>query len=93
MKDFFVSAGSDHIKKEREKARELKKTRWWSEKIKQGICHHCEQSFSPKELTMDHQVPLARGGKTGKNNVVASCKSCNTKKSYKTLVELKLKKN
>ncbi len=91
MKDLFVSASSEHIKKEREKARKLKKTFWWSEKIKRGVCYHCGQKFSSKDLTMDHQVPLARGGKTGKNNVVVSCKDCNSKKSYKTLVGLKLK--
>ena len=66
MKDFFVSSDSEYIKKEREKARKLKKTRWWSKKIEEGICYHCGEKFLPKELTMDHQVPLARGGKTGK---------------------------
>lgn len=29
---------------------------------------------------MDHIIPLARGGKTTKGNVVPACKSCNTKK-------------
>ena len=92
MKELFVGASEQHIKKEREKARELRKTQWWKQKLAQGICFHCGQKFSSKELTMDHQHPIARGGKTGKNNVVTSCKPCNSKKSYKTLVELKLKK-
>ena len=84
--------GSDYIKKEREQARKLKKTRWWLEKIQKGICYHCGKTFSPKHLTMDHLVPLVRGGKTGKNNVVVSCKQCNSEKSFKTLVGLRLKK-
>ena len=29
---------------------------------------------------MDHIVPLSRGGKTEKNNVVPCCKACNTAK-------------
>lgn len=92
MDDLFVPESSNHIKKEREKARELKKTRWWREKIQKGLCYHCEKTFSHKELTMDHLVPLVRGGKTGKNNVVVSCKKCNSEKSFKTLVGLRLKK-
>ncbi|MCL0037819.1 HNH endonuclease [Thermodesulfovibrionales bacterium] len=28
------------------------------------------------------KVPLIRGGKSTKGNVVASCKECNTKKGY-----------
>lgn len=29
---------------------------------------------------MDHIVPLSRGGKTEKNNVVPCCKKCNSEK-------------
>lgn len=80
----------EYIKKQRELARVLKKTKWWKSKLQKGICYHCEQKIKPKDLTMDHLVPLVRGGKTGKNNVVTSCKSCNTKKSFKDLIDVKL---
>lgn len=93
MAELFVASSEQHIKKEREKARKLKKTRWWQEKIQKGECFHCGKIFSPKDLTMDHQQPLARGGRTGKNNVVTCCKTCNSKKSHKTLVEIKLSKD
>ncbi|MCY4513492.1 MAG: HNH endonuclease [Bdellovibrionales bacterium] len=83
MSELFDSKSASYIKKERERARQLKKTRWWKEKLQQGLCHHCGQTFPPEDLTMDHLVPLARGGRTGKNNVVVSCRPCNTKKSYK----------
>jgi len=33
-------------------------------------------------LTMDHIVPIIRGGKTAKNNVVTVCKECNNNKKY-----------
>ena len=90
--DLFMPAGFDHIKKERERARELKKTLWWRKKVQSGLCYHCGKFFPEKSLTMDHLTPLARGGRTGKNNVVVSCKNCNSKKSFKSLIELRLKK-
>lgn len=93
MSDFFVAASAEHIKKEKEKARQLKKTPWWKQKLQKGECFYCGKIFSSDQLTMDHQQPLARGGKTGKNNVVVSCKDCNNKKSYKTVVEVTLNKS
>ncbi|MCB0357119.1 MAG: HNH endonuclease [Bdellovibrionales bacterium] len=38
-------------------------------------------------MTMDHKVPIARGGKTTKGNVVAACKKCNTAKKHLTPAE------
>jgi 5-methylcytosine-specific restriction endonuclease McrA len=35
---------------------------------------------------MDHQVPLGRGGRSTRGNVVPACKECNTNK--KALVPL-----
>lgn len=93
MKELFMPESFSAVKKEREKARQLKKTSWWRDKLKRGLCYYCEKSFSQNNLTMDHIVPLVRGGKTGKNNVVVSCRPCNSKKSSQTLVELKLKKD
>ena len=78
------------MKKERDKARELKKTTWWKQKLSSGICHYCQGRFSPRDLTMDHLVPLARGGQSVKNNLVPACKSCNTQKKLATPVDLLL---
>lgn len=75
------------LKKERSKARELRKTAWWKNQIQKGICEYCGKKVSPSELTMDHRVPLARGGKTTKGNVVPACKECNQKKKLQTPVE------
>ncbi|MBS1960272.1 MAG: HNH endonuclease [Bdellovibrionales bacterium] len=75
------------LKKEREKARELRQSSWWKQKIAQGLCHYCGRKFPPKELTMDHLVPLARGGTSTKNNLVPACKECNAKKKLKTPVD------
>ncbi|MBU2430563.1 MAG: HNH endonuclease, partial [Proteobacteria bacterium] len=67
--------------------RKLRATQWWKRKRSSGICHYCQNSFLPKELTMDHIVPLARGGKSEKFNVVPCCKECNTKKKQMLPVE------
>ena len=34
-------------------------------------------------LTMDHVVPIVRGGRSTKGNVVPSCKDCNSKKKHR----------
>lgn len=80
---FFLSSVSDHeIKKEKLKAKELRKTRWWQEKCAKGVCHYCGRHVGKEDLTMDHIVPLIRGGKSTKNNLVPACKECNNKKKY-----------
>jgi len=86
--DFFEFSGVDEtvIRKERDKARELRKSGWWQRKINAGICHYCGQTYLPKELTMDHIVPIGRGGRSVKGNVVPCCKECNNRK--KTLLPL-----
>ena len=43
-------------------------------------CQYCADTFSYNELTIDHVIPLSRGGKTSWNNCVTACKDCNTKK-------------
>lgn len=68
--------------REKRKARELRQSAWWRRKVAAGICHYCGRKFSPRELTMDHRIPLARGGRSEKINLVACCKECNNKKKY-----------
>ena len=80
------------VRKERDKAREIKKSPWWKNKIHKGVCHFCGQKFSPDQLSMDHIVPLARGGKSTKGNIVAACVECNRKKKLETPAEAILRK-
>ena len=68
------------IRRERRKARELRDSQWWKRRLSKGICHYCGRPAAPKELTMDHIVPISRGGKTTKSNVVPACKECNNNK-------------
>jgi len=70
------------IDRQKQKARKLRQSAWWQRKISKGICYYCGQSVDPGALTMDHVVPLTRGGKSTKGNLVPACKDCNNKKKY-----------
>ena len=83
---------NDEIKREKEKARRLRGTHWWRNKIQQGTCYYCNRQVGMGELTMDHVVPLSRGGKSKKGNVVPCCKKCNNVKKYYTPAEILLQK-
>jgi 5-methylcytosine-specific restriction enzyme A len=72
----------EHIKREKEKARALRRTNWWYRRIGRGVCHYCSREVGRENLTMDHIVPLSRGGKSTKGNIVACCKECNSRKKY-----------
>ena len=80
MKPFDLYLEEEDLRREKRKARELRQTEWWKRKCAKGVCHYCSLFVKPKELTMDHIVPISRGGKTTKGNVVPACKDCNTKK-------------
>ena len=83
MADYFISdVSQSEIAREKEKARELRASQWWKRRLAEGICHYCQQHFKPSELTMDHVVPVIRGGKSTKGNVVPCCKECNNKKKH-----------
>lgn len=77
---FEVDVSEEQIRAEREKARVLRKQSWWKNRVAQGVCHYCGRRVPPQELTLDHVVPLARGGRSSKNNCVPACKACNTNK-------------
>lgn len=83
----FITADEEHQGRERSKARELRASQWWKNQLGRSRCYYCEQSFKPKELTMDHKHPIIRGGRTTKQNVVPACKDCNTEKGYMTMGE------
>ena len=75
------------IKREKEKARRLRQSAWWMRKIQKGVCYYCRREVGRTNLTMDHVVPLSRGGRSRKGNIVAACKECNNKKKYLLPIE------
>jgi len=50
----------------------------------------CQYCGSMGDMTFDHVVPRARGGKTTWANVVASCSPCNLKKGSKSIKEARM---
>ena len=74
MDYFIIETSEQEIKREKEKARELRKTQWWKNRVAKGICHYCGGVFPPADLTMDHLVPIIRGGKSVRGNVASACK-------------------
>ena len=60
----------------------MRRSQWWKNRRSNGLCHYCQNTFPATEMTMDHVVPLSRGGRTVKSNVVPCCKECNNQKKY-----------
>ncbi len=90
MADDWIDIKKDpkHVARERAKAKELRKSEWWKQQLARGVCHYCGKTFPPEELTMDHILPVVRGGKSVKSNCVPCCKECNNDKKYLTPAEL-----
>ncbi len=82
-----MAADPAHVKRERAKARELRATDWWRAKLQQGVCHYCGKRVGAANLTMDHVIPVARGGRSTRGNCVPCCKECNNSKKYLTPAE------
>lgn len=85
--DFYEPVDPDVLKRERAKARELRQSQWWKRRIATGVCHYCQRRLGPAALTMDHIVPLGRGGRSTRGNLVPACKACNTRKQSLVPVE------
>jgi len=85
-------ADKQHIAREKKKARDLRHSQWWKNELAKGRCYYCGEKVDPGSLTMDHIIPVSRGGKSTRGNVVPCCKSCNNQKKAMTPVDLILKK-
>jgi 5-methylcytosine-specific restriction endonuclease McrA len=48
-------------------------------------CQYCGRVLHPEQLTYDHVIPRAKGGKTTWQNIVTCCIACNKRKGKKTL--------
>ena len=47
-------------------------------------CQYCGDTFPTSELTFDHVVPVAHGGRKDWENIVTSCVACNRRKGGRT---------
>ena len=86
--------GNKEIKKEIKANKEIKDRNWWRnwsenrvdivkfKKESENICYYCGKKITSKDdLTVDHVVPVSKGGENAKDNFVISCKACNREKS------------
>ncbi len=81
--DFFISEVSEEqVRREKDKARDLRRSQWWKNRLGRGLCHYCGATFPSEDLTMDHIVPITRGGTSTRGNLVPACKECNNRKKY-----------
>ena len=87
MDTFYSDIDEETLRREKARARLLRNSQWWKRRRSRGVCHYCGRRFPPSALTMDHIVPLIRGGRSTKGNVVPACKACNNKKKYLLPVE------
>jgi len=46
----------------------------------EGRCQYCGKKFPTSELSIDHVIPLSRGGQTRWENVACACTECNKRK-------------
>ena len=79
------------IREHRRRSRELSATgnytkQEWNELVSDygGRCAYCNQESD--KLTVDHVVPLSRGGTNDISNILPACRSCNSKKNNKSLL-------
>jgi 5-methylcytosine-specific restriction enzyme A len=80
---FLIEVSDEQMRRERQRARELRASQWWKRKRAAGVCHHCGAKVLAGELTMDHLVPIVRGGKSTKGNLVPSCRNCNSGRKHR----------
>lgn len=77
----------DWAQRERQKAKDLKKSRWWQNLIQKTACYYCQKPITREQVTMDHVVPISRGGRSTAGNLVPACKDCNERKRSLTPIE------
>lgn len=46
-------------------------------------CQYCGDQFGAADLTMDHVIPVSKGGATSWDNIVSACQPCNHEKANK----------
>src|SRR2546425_12290362 len=80
VNEFYAPVDPGVLRRERARARELRESGWWKRKLSTGICYYCRRRGGTRALTMDHIVPLGRGGRNGRGHGVSARKGCNKPK-------------
>lgn len=48
------------------------------------MCYYCKNTIETGKKTVDHKIPISRGGETKEENLVVCCEECNTDKGFLT---------
>lgn len=78
-----ISRLKNHVRRARKNSAEGRFTaKEWNAKKEEhgGLCASCKQ---PRPLTIDHIVPISRGGSNWISNIQPLCRSCNSRKHTK----------
>jgi 5-methylcytosine-specific restriction endonuclease McrA len=70
---------------------DVKFTRFYVYARDQWTCQYCGEKFRASELTFDHVIPRAQGGRTSWENIVTACQPCNQLKGDRTPQEAGMK--
>jgi 5-methylcytosine-specific restriction endonuclease McrA len=54
----------------------------WAEQ--KGRCFYCKGPITMKEITIEHMIPISKGGWDGRKNIAAACLPCNRTKGDMT---------
>jgi hypothetical protein len=54
------------------------------------VCAYCGAHCSESDLTVEHIIPVSRGGRHEWTNVVTACRSCNTRKGNRRPEEARM---
>ena len=81
---------SYYDKKDAEKQRRKKITGAARKKIFERDLYRCRYCGSHKDISLDHVIPVSKGGSDEPDNLVTACRACNSRKSDKTPEERKM---
>lgn len=74
-------------REENQKVRELdkaRKLRYYYRKYSADTCYYCGKHIEGRDKTVDHKIPISRGGTNARENLVMCCQSCNSHKNNRT---------
>ena len=57
--------------------------------VKTRKCHYCGSNITAETATQDHKIPVSKGSKMTKENIVFACKKCNQAKGSLPYEEFK----
>lgn len=65
----------------------------WSKRMRRKLlkrsrlCFYCKKLLTPQTITVDHSIPLSRGGSNEFDNLVGACEHCNRLKGNKIILK------